>query len=157
MPSFLLDTHFCIHFIRGRAWARSALARLQVLDVAISAVTVGELYEGAHRSDFPTKEAAKAEAFLKPFEVIPLGREEAMEWGLIEARLRKEVDRPRPNRATGGERRFECGADRKGLPEGGVRGRTQRLGKARLPFAGARGASGFAAMGLALGQGAVCA
>ena len=33
---------------------------------------------------------AKAEAFLKPLEVIPLGREEAMEWGLIEARLRKE-------------------------------------------------------------------
>jgi len=90
MTSFLLDTNFCIHFIRGRAWARSALARVQVLDVAISAVTVGELYEGAHRSDAPSKELAKAEAFLKPFEVIPLGREEAMEWGLIEARLRKE-------------------------------------------------------------------
>ena len=60
------------------------------MDVAISAVTVGELCEGAHRSDFPTTEMAKAEAYLKPFEVIPLGREEAMEWGLIEARLRKE-------------------------------------------------------------------
>jgi len=90
MTAFLLDTNFCIHFIRGRAWARSALARVQVLDVAISAVTVGELYEGAHRSDFPTKELAKAEAFLKPFQVIPLGREEAIDWGLIEARLRKE-------------------------------------------------------------------
>jgi predicted nucleic acid-binding protein len=90
MTSFLLDTNFCIHFIRGRAWARSALARVQVLDVAISAVTVGELHEGAHRANFPTKEMAKTEVFLKPFEVIPLGREEAMEWGLIEARLRKE-------------------------------------------------------------------
>lgn len=90
MPSFLLDTNFCIHFIRGRAWARSALAKVQVLDVAVSAVTVGELYEGAHRSDTPSKELIKAEAFLKPFEVIPFGREEAMEWGLIEARLRKE-------------------------------------------------------------------
>ena len=90
MTAFLLVTNFCIHFIRGRAWARSALARVQVLDVAISAVTVGELYEGAHRSDFPTKELAKAEAFLKPFQVIPLGREEAIDWGLIEARLRKE-------------------------------------------------------------------
>jgi len=89
MPSFLLDTNFCIHFIRGRAWARSALAMVQVLDVAISAVTVGELYEGAHRSDAPTRELATAEAFLKPFVVVPLGREEAMEWGLIEARLRK--------------------------------------------------------------------
>jgi tRNA(fMet)-specific endonuclease VapC len=90
MASFLLDTNFCIHFIRGRAWARSALAAVQVLDVAISAVTVGELYEGAHRSDHPTKELAKTEAFLAPFEIMPLGREEAQEWGMIEARLRKE-------------------------------------------------------------------
>jgi tRNA(fMet)-specific endonuclease VapC len=90
MTSYLLDTNFCIHFIRGRAWARSALAKVQVMDVAISAVTVGELYEGAHRSDHPTNEIAKAEAFLRPFNIIPLGREEAMGWGLIEARLRKE-------------------------------------------------------------------
>jgi predicted nucleic acid-binding protein len=33
---------------------------------------------------------AKTEAFLKPFEIIPFGRDEAVEWGLIEARLRKE-------------------------------------------------------------------
>lgn len=90
MASFLLDTNFCIHFIRGRAWARSALARVQVMDVAISAVTVGELHEGAHRSDHPRKELEKVEAFLRPVDIIPLGREEAMEWGLIEARLRKE-------------------------------------------------------------------
>lgn len=90
MPSFLLDTNYCIHFIRGRAWARLALARVQVMDVAISAVTVGELHEGAHRSDFPAKEMAKTEAFLKPFEIIPLGREEAMAWGLLEARLRMD-------------------------------------------------------------------
>ncbi len=32
----------------------------------------------------------KAEAFLRPITIIPLGREEAMDWGLIEARLRKE-------------------------------------------------------------------
>jgi len=90
MPSFLLDTHFCIHFMRGRAWARSALARVQVAEVAISAVTVGELCEGAHRSDHPAKEMAKTEAFLKPIEVIPLGGEEARAWGLLEAKLRKE-------------------------------------------------------------------
>lgn len=90
MPSFLLDTNFCIHFIRGRAWARSALEKVKLSDVSISAITVGELHEGAHRSDHPVKEIAKAEAFLQPFEVIPFGRDEAIEWGLIEARLRKE-------------------------------------------------------------------
>lgn len=90
MPAFLLDTNFCIHFIRGRAWARSALARVHLPEVAISAVTVGELYEGAHRSSLPAQETAKAEAFLKPFEIIPLGREEAMAWGMLEAWLRHQ-------------------------------------------------------------------
>jgi predicted nucleic acid-binding protein len=90
MPSFLLDTNFCIHFMRGRAWARSALEKVKVSDVSIAAITVGELHEGAHRSDHPAREDAKVEAFLRPFEIIPLDREEAIEWGLLEARLRKE-------------------------------------------------------------------
>jgi tRNA(fMet)-specific endonuclease VapC len=90
MTSYLLDTNFCIHFLRGRAWARSALSKVQLTDVAISAVTVGELHEGAHRSDHPAREVAKAEAFLGPFAVLPLGRAEAMEWGAIEAQLRRD-------------------------------------------------------------------
>lgn len=90
MATFLLDSNFCIHFIRGKAWARSALAKVGVLDVAISAVTVGELHEGAHRSDHPTQELSRTEAFLAPFLVLPLGKGEAMEWGRLEAQLRKE-------------------------------------------------------------------
>jgi len=90
MPSFLLDTNFCIHFIRGKAWARLALAKVQASDVAVSAVTVGELFEGAHRSDRTAQEIKKAEAFLNPIEVIPFGREEARVWGLVEANLRKQ-------------------------------------------------------------------
>ena len=93
MSAFLLDTNFCIHFIRGREWARSALARVRLPDVTISAVTVGELYEGAHRASFPAQEIAKTEAFLKPIEIIPLGREEAMAWGLLEAWLRNQGNR----------------------------------------------------------------
>ena len=59
------------------------------MEVAISAVTAGELYEGAHRSFHPAGEVVKAERFLAPIEVLPLGHEEAREWGLIEAELRK--------------------------------------------------------------------
>jgi tRNA(fMet)-specific endonuclease VapC len=90
MVAFLLDTNFCIHFIRGKAWARLALSKVQVPDVAVSAVTVGELFEGAHRSEQTEKEIRKAEAFLAPIEVIPFGREEAKVWGLVEASLRKQ-------------------------------------------------------------------
>jgi len=90
MPAFLLDTNFCIHFIRGKAWARLALSKVQVPDVAVSAVTVGELSEGAHRSEQTAKEIKKAETFLAPIEIIPFGREEAKVWGLVEANLRQQ-------------------------------------------------------------------
>ena len=43
MPRFLLDTTFCIAFLRGQDWARAALARMPLPDVAVSAVTAGEL------------------------------------------------------------------------------------------------------------------
>ena len=38
------------------------------------------------------------------------------------------VDRPRPSHAISGEEQLEGAASWKGLPEGGVRGRTHRLG-----------------------------
>lgn len=90
MAAFLLDTNFCIHFIRGKAWARLALSKVHVPDVAVSAVTVGELFEGAHRSERTANEIKKAETFLAPIEVIAFGREEAKVWGLVEANLRKQ-------------------------------------------------------------------
>ena len=90
MTRYLLDTSFCVHFIRGHAWARTALGRLHATDVAVSVVTVGELYEGAFHADSPSKELSKVEAFLDPLEVVPLGREEAIQWGRIEAQFRKQ-------------------------------------------------------------------
>ena len=57
------------------------------------------------------------------------------------------VDRPRPSRAIGGEQRLGCDTGWKGLPEGGVRGRTLRLGRTALLFAGARGVTVFTVQG----------
>ena len=90
MTRYLLDTNFCIHFIRGREWARAALGRLQTIEVAVSAVTVGELYEGAHYAQVQSRELKKVETFLEPLGIIPFGREEAIKWGQVEARLRKQ-------------------------------------------------------------------
>lgn len=85
---YLLDSNFCIAVLRRKGWALEALASVPVQDVAVSAITVGELYHGAHRAEHPERELAKVEAFLKPLAVLPLGREEAMQWGALEAALR---------------------------------------------------------------------
>ncbi len=90
MTRYLLDTNVCVHFMRGREWARLAFSKLQPPDMAVSAVTVGELYEGIHRAETPSRELKKVETFLEPFEVIPFDRPEAMEWAKIEAALRKQ-------------------------------------------------------------------
>lgn len=89
MPRYLLDAGFCIDFLRGRAWAREALARVPLPDVAISAVTVGELHACAHRSGTPAGDLACADTFLEPLDVLPFGRQEARQWGQVEARLEK--------------------------------------------------------------------
>ena len=85
---FLLDSNFCIAVLRRKGWALAALASVPIAEVAVSAVTVGELYHGAHRAEHPEKEVPKVEAFLRPLAVLPLGRDEAIHWGIIEARLR---------------------------------------------------------------------
>ena len=56
---YLLDSNFCISVLRRRGWALDALASVPVQEVAVSAITVGELYHGAHRADQPRKEVAK--------------------------------------------------------------------------------------------------
>ena len=89
---FLLDSNVCIAALRRKPWALEALASVSLEDVAVSAITVGELYHGAYKSGFPLRETAKVEAFLQPLAILPLGLEEAIQWGRIEALLRTQGD-----------------------------------------------------------------
>lgn len=69
--SYLLDTNICVYAIKR--WS-SVLERLRALspdEVAISAVTLAELWFGARKSSKPTRTRASVDAFLLPFAVIP--------------------------------------------------------------------------------------
>lgn len=87
---FLLETDFCIDWLRRKNYARNALAAVLPSDVAISVVTVGELLVGAHCAQAPSKEAAKVEAFLKPIPILDFGRPEAFSFAKISAHLRQQ-------------------------------------------------------------------
>lgn len=93
MARFLLDSNFCIACLRRKPWALQVLASVPLASVAISAITVGELVLGTHLADEPKKELAKAEAFLRPIQVLPFGRNEAVQWDALDARLRKQGNR----------------------------------------------------------------
>lgn len=86
---YLLDTCFCIDFMRGKEYARQAMARVKPSEVAISAVTLGEMFIGAYGATLPEKESDKVRAFAATVPVLPFGSMEAHTWGTIQALLRK--------------------------------------------------------------------
>ena len=93
MTRFLLDSNFCIACLRRKPWALQILGRVPLLSVAVSAITVGELLVGTHLAEDSGRELAKVEAFLRPIQVIPFGRDEAFQWAKLDASLRKQGNR----------------------------------------------------------------
>jgi tRNA(fMet)-specific endonuclease VapC len=93
MTRFLLGSNFCIACLRRKPWALQVLGRVPLASVAVSSLAVGELALGAHLSKDPSREWAKVESFLRPLHVLPFGRDEALHWAGIDARLRKEGNR----------------------------------------------------------------
>jgi tRNA(fMet)-specific endonuclease VapC len=89
MSRFLLDSNFCIACLRRKPWALQALANIPRASVAISSITVGELFLGTHLAAEPKREMAKVLAFLGPIQVLSFGRDEAVQWASLDARLRK--------------------------------------------------------------------
>lgn len=87
---FLLDTDFCVDWIRRKDYAQHALASRLPTEVAISAVTVGELLMGAFCAQHPEKETLKVEAFLKPIQILVYGQAEASRCARISADLRQQ-------------------------------------------------------------------
>ena len=86
---YLLDTSFCIACLRRKPMALASLASVGLADVAVSAITLGELHAGVHLAHDPAAERRKVEAFLRPLPLLAFDREEAIRWAVVEAALRK--------------------------------------------------------------------
>jgi len=87
---YMLDTDFCIDWLRRKAYAREALAGVRPSLVAVSAVTAGELFMGAHGAQEPGRELGKVVQFLQPIRIINYGAAEAAHFGRMAALLRKQ-------------------------------------------------------------------
>lgn len=75
--TLLLDTNICVYAIKR--WP-GVLRRLQGVvpdDVAVSSVTLAELWFGAAKSSKPERTRASVDAFLRPFAILPFEREAA--------------------------------------------------------------------------------
>lgn len=85
---FLLDTAACIDLIRRRS--PKILARLRKHrpgDIAISSITLAELWHGVARSRDPEGNAVALGEFLLPLEVVDFGEDAALAYGAVRASL----------------------------------------------------------------------
>ena len=87
---WLLDTNVLIHAVRGRPPAVRARVRQQSPDdLAISSITVAELWYGAEKNPDPAAKRAAWESVLAPFQVIAFDRSAAEHHARIRHVLRR--------------------------------------------------------------------
>ena len=85
----LLDTNICIYIIKRRP--PEVLGRFQNFslgEIALSSITVAELYFVAYNSAQVEKNLAVVEHFLIPFEIVDFDSEAAIEYAKIKSDLR---------------------------------------------------------------------
>ncbi len=85
----LLDTDTCIGVLRQKPGMVQRLSQLPPADVAVSMVTVYELFCGVEKAQDPTNERQKVERFISVIAELPLDRASAQ----TAARIRAELER----------------------------------------------------------------
>ena len=87
---YLLDTNTCIRYINGRApQLRDFIDTQSYADIAVSAITKGEMYYGSAKSQTPERSRAKQDDFLRHFDSLPFDDAAADEYGSIRAYLER--------------------------------------------------------------------
>ena len=88
---YLLDTNTCIRYINGRApQIREQMRLLADTDIAISTVTMGEMFFGSAKSEHPERSRAKQDAFFIRFAHLVYDKAAADEFGRIRAHLERQ-------------------------------------------------------------------
>ncbi len=86
---WLLDTNVLIHATRGRPpGVRAHLQRQSPDDVAVSSITIAELWYGAEKSVNPARKREVWRAVIGPFQVVAFDRDAAEHHARIRYLLR---------------------------------------------------------------------
>ncbi|NER51227.1 MAG: type II toxin-antitoxin system VapC family toxin [Symploca sp. SIO1A3] len=90
--SYLLDTDICIYWLKNREPFRTKVFQIGWQYIAISQITVAELYYGAYNSnpDHVESNLERVEGFIKSIEVLQLNQSVLHEFGQLKSWLRKQ-------------------------------------------------------------------
>jgi tRNA(fMet)-specific endonuclease VapC len=89
MLNYLLDTNIVIYVIKRRPLELMEVFNQQSGRMAISAVTLSELYHGAHKSAKVAQNLALVEEFASLLEVLPYSAKSSLHYGVIRSVLEK--------------------------------------------------------------------
>ena len=84
---YLLDTDILVYALKGDAAVRGNLEKHRADPLAVSVVSLMELYYGAHKSRRPVSNLAKVRALEAAFEVLALAQECVETFGSLKAGL----------------------------------------------------------------------
>ena len=87
---YLVDTDWIIDGIAGIPAALDMLSRLAVEGVAVSIVTLGEVFEGAYLFPDPDDELAVYRQFLAGYRVLPISEPTVQRFAQTRALLRQQ-------------------------------------------------------------------
>lgn len=86
---WLLDTNVLIHAVRGRPpGVRGQLQQQSPDDVAVSSITIAELWYGAEKSSSPARRREAWKSVIEPFQVLAFDRDAAEQHARIRHHLR---------------------------------------------------------------------
>lgn len=89
MLRYLLDTNIVIYVLKRRPIEVLSVFNQNASRMAISAITLSELYHGAEKSIKVSENLAAIEDFCSRLDVLPYGSKAAQHYGAIRAGLEK--------------------------------------------------------------------
>ena len=81
----ILDSDHCIGLLRGHLSLQDWVSPNE--ELAVTAISVGELTHGAYKSAQPAQNLARLDVLLATVTILPFGQEAARRFGLIKAAL----------------------------------------------------------------------
>lgn len=90
MSTVLLDTNVVSYLMKGHELARRYRRHVEGNTLAISFMTVGELYEGAFRARWGEEKIEKLKSVLRTYLVIPASPQVCWHWGQIRCERRNQ-------------------------------------------------------------------
>jgi tRNA(fMet)-specific endonuclease VapC len=87
---YLLDTDWIIDHLNGVAAVSARLKELHLAGLAMSIISLAELYEGVHYSRDPSRSEASLLQFLPSVSILPIDDEVCRIFGRERGRLRQQ-------------------------------------------------------------------